>query len=191
MLGYPYRTLAGIAPPWRSTIFKTRRRKLVNPLPNLLNPCATRVLRVLALLAGLSAANLAHAQTRFSYSSDDSEVSDAKTGLVWQRCSRGQTWRGSTCDGAAVLFTHELALVEAQSQAGWRLPNVKELSSLTDRSRVNPSIDITAFPNTPSSIFWSSSPFVGSASAAWAVYFNHGNVSSYARHYGWHVRLVR
>lgn len=145
----------------------------------------------LALVACLSAAGPAHAQARYSYSADGAEVSDAQTGLVWQRCSQGQSWSGSTCTGSASTYTHEQALTLAKTQPLWRLPNVKELSSLVDRSRSNPSIDATGFPATPPASFWSSSPYVGDASKAWPVNFSDGLVVYGPRSNASHVRLVR
>jgi Protein of unknown function (DUF1566) len=127
----------------------------------------------------------------FTYSADGSEVTDTATGLVWRRCSEGQTWSGVTCTGTAATYTHEGALTQAKNQAGWRLPNVKELSSLVSLDRITPSIDIAAFPNTASNLYWTSSPYAGNASGAWVVYFGYGDVSSDGRTYVNYVRLVR
>ena len=95
------------------------------------------------------------------------------------------------CTGTAATYTHEQALAYAQTQTGWHLPNVKELFSLVDKSRVSPAIDATAFPATPSSYFWTSSPYAGSAGYPWSVYFGVGFVDSYLRGGYYHVRLVR
>lgn len=151
-------------------------------------------------LAAALLAPAAWAQTCPSWPTADrftingAEVTDKRTGLIWKRCSEGQSWSGSTCTGSATTHTHEGALALAQSQAatGWRLPNVKELASLADKGCQNPAIDSTAFPNTPSYGYWSSSPYVGDASGAWIVYFYDGSVGYYgSRLDGYHVRLVR
>ena len=132
------------------------------------------------------------AQMRYSYSSDGSEVTDAQTGLVWRRCAEGMAWSGSTCTGSAATYSHEGALARAQSQSGWRLPSVKELASIAERGRSNPAIDSAAFPATPSTRFWSSTPFVGYPADAWVVNFRDGHVIKYGRDYGYYaVRLVR
>lgn len=110
----------------------------------------------------------------YTYSANGGEVTDTTTGLIWQRCSVGQIWAGNTCTGMAASYTHQGALSYAASQNGWRLPNVKELSSLVDSSGVSPPIDIAAFPNTPSYFFWTASPFVGDTSNAWVVYSIYG-----------------
>jgi hypothetical protein len=141
----------------------------------------------------LAAVGLTYGAERFSYSNNGSEVTDIATGLKWKRCPEGMTWGGDACTGSATKYTHVGALQHAQTQAsaGWRLPNVKELSSIADRSRANPAIDLTAFPNTPSDRFWSSSPYVGNSDYAWIVDFSDGGVSNNGRGNGNYVRLVR
>lgn len=138
------------------------------------------LLAALGLLSGLAGA--AQAQARYSYSADGSEVTDSKTGLIWRRCSEGQSWSAGTCIGTATISTQENALYQAQGQTGWRLPNVKELSSLADKTRSNPAIDTTAFPATPSASYWSASPYAGDAAVkAWSVDFKDGYVRPYFR----------
>ena len=152
----------------------------------------SRSLRAVALAMGLTAGLSAQAQIRFTYSADGSEVTDAQTGLTWRRCSAGQTWSAGTCSGGLSVYTHEAALVYAASQSGWRLPNVKELRSLVDTSRVVPAIDTVAFPGTASMTYWSSTPNIQLSSSAWSVEFNLGAVSSTARNtVVVMVRLVR
>lgn len=150
------------------------------------------LVRGVALVACLGALGQAQAQARFTYSPDGSEVLDAQAGLVWRRCSEGQSWNASTCVGTASTFIHEQALAHAKLQNGWRVPNVKELSSLVDSSRFSPAIDGNAFPLTPSAVYWSSSPDVRSPSLAWGVDFGFGSVASSSRNgYGVLLRLVR
>jgi hypothetical protein len=113
---------------------------------------------------------------RYTYSSDGSEVTDTTTGLVWKRCPEGMTWSGSTCAGTSHLMTQETALTIGNSN-GWRLPNVKELFSIIDSTRLFPSIDATAFPNSPQSWFRSSTPNVYNSKTSWTVDFQQGDVS--------------
>lgn len=148
-----------------------------------------KVARFLLAAACVLVSCTAMAQSRFSYSTDGAEVTDSQTGLIWRRCSAGQTWSGSTCTGTANVFMHEGALAYAQSQADWRLPNVQELSSLVDKTRISPAIDGTAFPATVSSWYWSSS-LTGVVNYARYVDFNDGHVN-YSRHNSIYVRLVR
>lgn len=128
-------------------------------------------------------------------SADGTEVTDQKTGLIWRRCAEGMVFGGGTCMGTAGAFAYEAALRHAATQArstgiAWRLPDIKELSSIADKSRSNPAIDPTAFPATPASWFWSASPFVGKHNLAWGVYFYNGDVNYY-RLNSYYVRLVR
>ncbi len=147
---------------------------------------------LITLLACLGAAGDACAQARFAYSLDGTEVVDSQYGLVWRRCSEGQTWTASSCTGNPTIFTHEEALIYAKKQIGWRLPNIKELSSLVDASRFNPAIDGNAFPLTANAIYWSSTPDVRVPALAWSVDFGMGSVVSTGRDtYGVLVRLVR
>lgn len=131
----------------------------------------------------------------FALSADGNEVTDTSTGLTWRRCPEGMVFAGGTCAGTATRFTHEQALQRAASHSagGWRLPNAKELASIVDRGRMNPSIDSVAFPATPLAWFWSSSPEVYSAGAARFVDFTSGYVSITDRspNSAHHVRLVR
>ncbi len=151
------------------------------------------------LLAITFAFNLFILQTvraEFVINNTGDEVTDSKTGLIWKRCSEGQTWTGTTCSGILLTFTHEQALARATLQSGvtgWRLPNVKELFSIVDRTRSNPAIDTTIFPATNTNHnLWSSTPLVSSSLvAARYVSFVEGHVSDQQRSVGFNVRLVR
>ena len=172
------------------------------------------LLNSVVLLLGLCGVHIAQAQVRYSISADGSEVSDSKTGLIWRRCSEGQTWSAGNCTGPAATYSHEQALAQAKTQIGWRLPNVKELSSIADRTRSNPTIDVITFPTTLSDKYWTSTPFAGvnydksylqfpmallSALApygncgycAWVVDFGTGEVVNNGRSNTRRVRLVR
>jgi hypothetical protein len=126
----------------------------------------------------------------------DPVVADAATGLVWQGCPAGMTGDASSCTGTAITRSWQGALDYCQDSTwggytDWYLPNVKELRSIVDNRRTGPAIDTTAFPGTPSSYFWSSSSYAGSASNAWNVYFYNGVLSSSVKTYTFYVRCVR
>jgi hypothetical protein len=154
-----------------------------------------KTLRTLALISCASFVNLATAAcptTPGRFVANSAEVTDTATQLVWARCSVGQLWSGTTCTGTATsTMNHQAALAYAAAQSGWRLPNVKELASITDRGCYNPAIDSTAFPAAPSAVYWSSSPYVSSSGSAWYINFGDGHVSSVNRSGGGYVRLVR
>jgi len=128
-------------------------------------------------------------------------VTDNVTNLRWQKCSAGLS--GATCaTGTAATYqwdgptTSAISYCETLSFGGftdWRLPNTKELSSLVDDTRVNPSID-PLFPNTQTSspfYYWSSTTYAGSTASAWHVNFGGGYVLSYVKTNTGYVRCVR
>ena len=116
---------------------------------------------------------------------------DRKTGLIWRRCEEGRVWNGSTCAGSEGLRPHELALSDAASKNGWRLPNAKELGSLVDRSRFNPALDTAFLSVISGSETWSSSPAVNLPGSAIEIDFYDGYVSSSSRNVLTARRLVR
>lgn len=143
--------------------------------------------------------NFAQANS-YAVSTDGQEVTDDSTGLIWRRCAEGMTWDGTTCAGTALTFTHENALIRGETESissgkSWRVPNVRELGSIVDRTR-SPAIDPTVFPATPTARFWSSSPYSVDPSLAWYVSFDRGWVDynsavSPGRSVSNAVRLVR
>ena len=125
----------------------------------------------------------------------DGTATDNVTGLMWQRCSLGQTLNGSTCSGSAGTYNWRDALQQGDSNSlagysDWRLPNVNELLSLVAHDRYNPSINKTVFPN------WMSHEYVTSTPGTlpyrvWVVHFRHGNSYTNNRTSAHYVRLVR
>ncbi|MBV5311090.1 DUF1566 domain-containing protein [Chromatium okenii] len=129
----------------------------------------------------------------------DGTVLDKETGLQWMRCALGQTWAGETCNGEAKEYNWDAAHAAANElnqhggyagHSDWRLPSIDELKTLIVKDQ-KPAIDQQAFPNTPSSWFWSGSPHANYANYAWYVNFSNGNADYNNRNNGNHVRLVR
>jgi hypothetical protein len=142
-------------------------------------------------------------------------ATDPKTGLVWKRCSEGQSWNegSSSCTGTIAKYKWQEALVRAkdvrESQANtenfgyhdWRLPNIKELQTIMERQCYAPAINLTIFPNTPSAghntapWYWSSTPVFDSTDLAWALNSHDGDAwlpSGFSdRNEPNYVRLVR
>lgn len=131
--------------------------------------------------------------SRYELLNNGAEVKDSKTGLLWQRCSLGQTWNGTNCTGTAAIYRWASALQTAANMgSGWRVPNVKELDSLVEQACYNPSINEVIFPNVISDSYWSSSPAVGNSSCALVVNFDNGNHAGCSGKYAFnYVRLVR
>jgi len=137
---------------------------------------------------------------RFSFSSvaygsdgPNNVVNDAWTGLQWRRCEQGRAWSGSTCTGTATMFNFDEALAHARQQNGWRIPNVKELASLTDLG-VNSGarINHAAFPGASAGYQWTSTPPSGWGGGAQGVYFAEGRVLPIGRTINFvELRLLR
>lgn len=110
----------------------------------------------------------------------DGTILDEVTGLIWQKCSNGQT-NDSSCSGAsapAASWSAALAYCNSLSLNGrnWRLPNVNELHSLQDFTKASGAkIDLRYFPNTPAGAYWSSSTYAGNTANAWYVNFGSFN----------------
>ncbi|MBW0278448.1 Lcl C-terminal domain-containing protein [Shewanella xiamenensis] len=127
----------------------------------------------------------------------DGSVTHHTTGLIWQRCSLGQSWDGVNCTGEATNFTWKQALAAGAQNtlagfSDWRLPNKNELASIVEYRCHGPAINNQQFPNTSSSSwYWSSSPDASSSFSAWLVDFYYGYVDSSNKGNHRHVRLVR
>lgn len=100
----------------------------------------------------------------------DGTVSDQRTGLIWQKIgvSQGMTWE------AALKYCQSLQL---SGRDDWRLPNIKELRSISDDRKVQPSLDKTFFPEAQSAYYWSSTSQGNRPERAWFVDFQSGLVS--------------
>ncbi|WJG10376.1 DUF1566 domain-containing protein [Aliiglaciecola sp. LCG003] len=123
-------------------------------------------------------------------------ITDNTTGLMWMQCSLGQTWFNGNCQGDADALNWQQALQQAHGFEfadldGWRLPNVKELATLTERRCVRPAINEVLFPNTPSDDFWTSTPSLSDAQRAWVVAFFNSSNSIKQKNLFVFVRLVR
>jgi hypothetical protein len=124
-------------------------------------------------------------------------VTDLATGLMWKRCSEGQS--GATCTGTVSTqdWTTALTLANNATHAGfsdWRLPNAEELLSLVETGCASPAINAVVFPATASVFaYWSSTTFAPSSGSAWHVEFNRGELATLVgpKSNNLHVRLVR
>ena len=123
-------------------------------------------------------------------------VTDNLTGLMWAQCAAGLSGAGCTTGTERKHIWHgALYLADISDKASytdWRLPNIKELSSIVEQRCFYPAINLAVFPNTPASIFWSSSSSAQQTFSAWVVNFNVGYaVNGVSRDDSFHVRLVR
>jgi hypothetical protein len=90
------------------------------------------------------------------------------TDLTWQVVIGDEvaTWAG------AQGYCSSLSL--GGYSTGWRLPSYIELISILDYGNANPSINTTAFPNTPSGWFWTATAVSFSPNSAWYIDFGAG-----------------
>lgn len=109
-------------------------------------------------------------------------VTDNRTGLIWQQGEAGaMTW------DSALSYCKGLSLT---GRGDWRLPNIKELESITSDLRYNPAIDTGFFPNAYAANYWSSTIYYVQ-SIEWIEYFYSGYIpTDYMGNFNY-VRCVR
>ena len=99
----------------------------------------------------------------------DGTLLDVTTNLLWSKCNLGETYNASTdtCDGTALKYqnwsdalvaTQDTTLTTIAGQSGFRLPNIKELSSIVDYRCTRPAINLTFFPTTTNEPYWTNTP---------------------------------
>ena len=156
----------------------------------------TATISSLFIIVGNLVCAPAVAAPRYLPSPEGQEITDSKTGLVWRRCAEGMTWKVNTCVGTAVFLnypgTNALAKTATATGPPWRLPTMKELSSIVvvrEAAEGKAAIDPVAFPATPPARFWSSS----GAGPGYFMYvaFTEGSVGEGERSSPGAVRLVR
>jgi hypothetical protein len=100
----------------------------------------------------------------------DGTVTDQRTGLIWQKIGpgKGMAWEEALkyCDGLRLA-----------GRDGWRLPNIKELRSISDDRKVQPSLDKAFFPRAQAANYWSSTTHGNRPQQAWFTDFATGLVS--------------
>jgi hypothetical protein len=96
-------------------------------------------------------------------------TTDQLTGLIWQQVpTDSMTWEQA------------LITAEALSLGGsnlWRMPNIKELQSISEATIYNPSINKTYFSGISTSQFWSSTSLSNQSTKAWYLDTQYGITS--------------
>jgi hypothetical protein len=99
-------------------------------------------------------------------------------------------WSATLVDGETVTYEDAQKAI-ADLGDGWRMPTVDELATLVDRSRCEPAIDTSKYPDTKSCAYWSSTACSFNDAAVWVVYFSYGHVNRNHRLDSACVRAVR
>jgi hypothetical protein len=83
----------------------------------------------------------------------DGTVTHVPTRLMWKKCLEGQVWNSgtSTCDGIARVY--DLATFPTTSKfsgySDWKIPDIYEMETITDYSRIYPAINSSIMLGTP------------------------------------------
>jgi hypothetical protein len=114
----------------------------------------------------------------------DGTVTDQRTGLIWQKvqADKAMSWE------EALQYCENLNLAH---HADWRLPNIKELRSVNDDSKVSPSLDKVFFPGAKADFYWSSTSQWNHPERAWYVDFSTGLVTYADKAEQYYVLAVR
>ncbi len=115
-------------------------------------------------------------------------VTDSVTGLEWQDNYSDNATKIKVANWSdAIEYCETLTL----DGGGWRVPNILELKSITNKNRYNPSID-SVFQNIKTSEYWSStSDGAGKRYNGRFVHFYRGFDGVYAKSQNYYVRCVR
>ena len=114
----------------------------------------------------------------------DGTILDRLTDLTWEKSisQTAVTWED------AILYCENLNLGK---NTDWRLPNVKEIRSLSDENKVQPSVNNTIFSGVTITKYWSSTSLPNQTTKAWYLDNNFG-ITTYdvktATHSVWAVR---
>ena len=103
-------------------------------------------------------------------------VTDSKTGLIWQDeySDNNNTIKSSSWQDA-IDYCEALTL---GGNNDWRLPNIKELLSIVDYSKSNPSIN-AVFQNTSIALspgYWSSTTLNYPSGTSWCIDWRSGRI---------------
>jgi len=116
---------------------------------------------------------------RFQVQSDT--VVDTRTGLMWQKCQYGLD--GNTCESGSVQAVNwgeallQVPVINSSGYGGysdWRLPNIRELSTLIELQCANPAVNRSVFPGAQGVHIWTSSPYHFYTHYSWYVDFANG-----------------
>lgn len=127
----------------------------------------------------------------------DGTITDIVTGLIWEKLSKdGSIHDVDTFYPWSEAITVKISNLNTNRFAGhddWRLPNRRELESLTNAGRFAPAVDpvfnalctspcsVTTCSCTQADAYWTSTSHQELAEFAWAINFNYGDVTYYKK----------
>ncbi len=102
-------------------------------------------------------------------------VTDGTSGLVWQRCTRGQSGTGCTDTGTAgdnygantgrASYSNAVSYCDSLVLGGrsdWRVPSFQEMALFANYQNEDPAVDTTFYPATPvGGDYWTSTEYTG------------------------------
>lgn len=150
-------------------------------LPSIRNNSAMLLMIVAVLFFGV---NDSHADAPLGqYAISNGTVVDMKSKLTWEQGASAQfyTWNDA--------MSHCLNL--QLDGSGWRVPSMKELQSIVDETRIEPSIDVTVFMGTQREPYWSSSQRAANTGERWLISFDYGGATRDSLNATYPVRCVR
>ena len=122
-----------------------------------------------------------------SYTRDDTKevVIDNTTGLMWQDDTEVQIVKKNW-----EFAKHYCPALTLGGYSDWRLPDIRELKSIVDRSKVSPAADLS-FQNISDDFYMSSTTYAAYMHNARGVYFNDGQILYRDKKNSGYVRCVR
>lgn len=118
-----------------------------------------------------------------SYTNNGDTVSDNTTGLNWQKEDDDITKNWAD----AITYCGDITL---DGNSDFRLPTIEELTSITDKELIDPSIN-AMFINTNNSKYWSSTSDSENDANAWTINFDHATDLEAIKTSVYYVRCVQ
>ena len=113
-----------------------------------------------------------------------------KTGLSWSRNANIGSYPVKWIE--ALQIVSDMNKKQTHGYQGWRLPNIRELESLTDMEKHSPAIASSDHFTNIQSFYWSSTTSVYDPRYAWTLYAEDGNLGvGYKSNAEFHVWCVR
>ena len=133
------------------------------------------------------------------FTDNDLTVSDARTGLMWEKKTPGNDWRSNlnaldaslSWDEAKTDWIGEMNARKFAGFSDWRLPEIEELQSIVDYRRPRPPAINPVFGHLAEAFYWSATPLSIHPGVAWRVLFLDGAVFVDEIHNANRVRAVR